>query len=112
MRRLFEERLGPEVFPAYLGARETFVCRVLPDLLAHGTDRLDTDALRAALDDALDETDGRTWGEMHTLALAHPLARIPGLDTHLHCVLRSRSAATIRRWPRADSTHCSATARP
>ncbi len=80
MRRLFEERLGPEVFAAYLDAREAFVCRVLPDLLEHGTDRLDTDALRAALDDALDEADGRTWGELHTLAIAHPLARIPGLD--------------------------------
>jgi penicillin amidase len=81
MRRLVGTRLPDDVFAAYLGFRETFLCRVLPELLAHGSDRLDPQAMLDALDDALDETAGRTWGELHTLVLAHPLARIPGLDT-------------------------------
>jgi penicillin amidase len=81
MRRLFAERMGEELFAAYQGFRETFLCRVLPDLLAHGQDRLDEQALRDALGAALDEVGDRTWGELHTLVLAHPLARIPGLDT-------------------------------
>ena len=77
MARLLAERLGPELFAAYQGFRETFLCRVLPGMLA---DQVDPDALRAALDDAIEEVAGRTWGELHTLQLAHPLARIPGLD--------------------------------
>ncbi|MEP6759453.1 MAG: penicillin acylase family protein [Actinomycetota bacterium] len=77
MRRLFAERMGLEVFAAYQGFRETFLCRVLPNMLA---DQVDPDALRAALDDAIAEVTGRAWGEMHTLVLAHPLARIPGLE--------------------------------
>jgi penicillin amidase len=80
MRRLVGARVDDDVFAAYLGFREAFLCRVLPELLAHGTDRLDPQALLDTLDEALDETDGKTWGELHTLVLAHPLARIPGLD--------------------------------
>jgi penicillin amidase len=80
MRRLFADRLGDALFAAYQGFGETFLCQVLPDLLEHGTDRLDPDAIRAALNDALDEVADRTWGDLHTLVLAHPLARIPGLD--------------------------------
>ena len=79
-RRLFAERLG-HLFPAYEDFREVFVTRTLPAMLAHSTDRVDPDALRAALDDALEEEGDRTWGEIHRLVLAHPLARIPGLDT-------------------------------
>ena len=77
MARLFAERMGPELFAAFQGFRETFLCRALPDMLA---DQVDPDALRGALDDAIAEVAGRTWGELHTLVLAHPLARIPGLD--------------------------------
>ena len=77
MSRLFADRMGPELFAAYQGFRETFVCRVLPDMLA---DQVDPDALRAALDAAIAEVGDRTWGELHTLVLAHPLARIPGLE--------------------------------
>jgi penicillin amidase len=80
IQRLVGARLDDEVFAAYLGFRETFLCRVLPALLVHGTDRLDPDALLDALDDALDTTGDKVWGELHTLVLAHPLARIPGLD--------------------------------
>ena len=80
MRRLLADRLGEELFAAYRGFGETFLCLVLPELLEHGTDRVDPDAIRAALDDALDQVGDRTWGELHTLALTHPLARIPGLD--------------------------------
>ncbi len=79
-RRLLAERLGEELFTAYADFREVFVARTLPAMLAHSTDRVDPDALRAALDDALDEADDRPWGEIHRLILAHPLARIPGLD--------------------------------
>ncbi len=81
LHRLFADRLGPALFAAYQGFRETFVCRVLPDLLEHGTDRVDPDAIRAALDVALDDVGERTWGELHALVLTHPLARIPGLDS-------------------------------
>ena len=77
MSRLFADRMGPELFAAYQGFRETFVCRVLPDMLA---DQVDPDALPAALDAAIAEVGDRTWGELHTLVLAHPLARIPGLE--------------------------------
>jgi penicillin amidase len=80
MRRLVGARLADDVFAAYRGFRETFMTQVLPGLLMHGTDRLDPQAMLDTLDEALDETDGRTWGELHTLVLAHPLARIPGLD--------------------------------
>jgi len=76
MGQLFSERMGAELFAAYQGFRETFLCRVLPDMLA---DQVDPDAMRAALHDAIGEVAGRTWGELHTLVLAHPLARIPGL---------------------------------
>jgi penicillin G amidase len=78
--RLVGTRVGEDVFAAYRCMRETFLTQVLPGLLAHGTDRLDPHALLDTLDEALDETDGTTWGELHTLVLAHPLARIPGLD--------------------------------
>jgi penicillin amidase len=81
MRRLVGQRVPDEVFAAYEGFRETFVTGVLPDLLTNGTDRLDPDALRDALDEALDAAGDKTWGDLHTLSLAHPLARIPGLDT-------------------------------
>jgi penicillin amidase len=80
MRRLVGDRVHDDVFAAYASFRETFLTQVLPDLLARGVDRLDPAAMRAALDEALDATDGTTWGDLHTLVLAHPLARIPGLD--------------------------------
>jgi len=80
MRRLVGSRVPEDTFAAYQGFRETFVTRVLPDLLENGTDRLDPRALRDALIEALDATEGTTWGDLHTLSLAHPLARIPGLD--------------------------------
>ncbi len=80
VRRLFADRLGEQLFTAYLDFRETFVTQTLPAMLADGSSRIDPEALRAALDDALDEAGDRTWGEIHTLTLAHPLARIPGLD--------------------------------
>lgn len=79
-RHLFADRLGKDLFEAYDDFREVFVARALPAMLAHSTDRVDPEALRAALDDALDEAGDRTWGEIHRLILAHPLARIPGLD--------------------------------
>jgi penicillin amidase len=79
-RHLFADRLGEDLFTAYEDFREVFVSRTLPALLAHSTDRVDPDALRAALDEALDEVGDRTWGDIHRLVLAHPLARIPGLD--------------------------------
>jgi penicillin G amidase len=77
-RRLLGDRLGDDLLTAYEDFRETFVARALPAILANAD--VGADVLRAALDDALDEADGRGWGEIHTLALAHPLARIPGLE--------------------------------
>ena len=80
MRRLVGERIGDELFTAYSGFREIFVGETLPTMLAHSTDRLDPEALRQALQEAIELANGRTWGEIHALRLAHPLARIPGLD--------------------------------
>jgi penicillin amidase len=80
MRRFVGERIGDELFTAYSGFREIFVGETLPAMLAHSTDRVDPGALRDALQEAIDLAGGRTWGEIHALKLAHPLARIPGLD--------------------------------
>jgi penicillin G amidase len=80
LRRLVGGRVDDDVFAAYACMRETFVTKALPGLLAHRTDRLDPQALLDALDEALDGSANKTWGELHTLVLAHPLARIPGLD--------------------------------
>ena len=77
-RRLLAERLGDDLFTAYLHFHETFQAHALAALVADGT--ADRSALLGALDDAIDDVGDRTWGELHALALAHPLARIPGLD--------------------------------
>ncbi|HJX06775.1 MAG TPA: penicillin acylase family protein [Actinomycetota bacterium] len=79
MRRFVGERIGDTLFTAYTGFREIFVGETLPAMLAHSTDRVDPAALRDALGEAIELAGGRTWGEIHTLTLAHPLARIPGL---------------------------------
>jgi acyl-homoserine lactone acylase PvdQ len=80
MRRLVGERIGDELFTAYSGFREIFIGETMPAMLAHSTDRVDPEALRQALQEAIEVADGRTWGEVHALRLAHPLSRIPGLD--------------------------------
>jgi penicillin amidase len=78
--RALRPKLGDGLFAAYIAWRETFQCAVLPDLLHDGDGWLDDDLLAAALDDAIEAADGATWGELHTLRIAHPLASIPGLD--------------------------------
>ena len=72
--------MGEELFSAYHSWRETFQGSVLPRLLREPGGWLDDDLLRAALDDAIERTDGKTWGEIHRLLIAHPLASIPGLE--------------------------------
>jgi len=79
-RRALEPKLGEELFSAYHSWRETFQGSVLPRLLREPAGWLDDDLLRAALDDAIERTDGSTWGEIHRLLIAHPLASIPGLE--------------------------------
>jgi penicillin amidase len=80
-RRVLDPRLGPELTRAYLAWREPFQCQALPRLLSERpAGWLDDDLLRAALDEALAEADGKTWGELHRLRFAHPLAEIPGLE--------------------------------
>lgn len=80
-RRVLEPRLGSALARAYLAWREPFQCAALPRLLRERPDGwLDDDLLRAALDDAIAEADGRPWGDLHRLRLAHPLAQIPGLE--------------------------------
>jgi penicillin amidase len=80
-RRMLGPRLEPEVLTAYLAWRETWRCTVLPALLAEPGPWLDDDLLRDALTDAITEVAGRSWGELHRLTLAHPLAAIPGLES-------------------------------
>ena len=72
--------MGEELFSAYHSWRESFQGSVLPRLLREPVGWLDDDLLRAALDDAIERTDGKTWGEIHRLLIAHPLASIPGLE--------------------------------
>ncbi|MGZ4131515.1 MAG: penicillin acylase family protein [Actinomycetota bacterium] len=79
-RRALGPRLPEEVLNGYLAWGETWRCQVLPSLLEDPGPWLSDDLLRAALGDALEEVGDRTWGELHRLVLAHPLARIPGLE--------------------------------
>jgi penicillin amidase len=79
-RRALEPRLGEELTAAYLAWRETFQCAVLPVLLREPDGWLSEELLRAALDDAIERAGSATWGELHTLVAAHPLASIPGLE--------------------------------
>lgn len=86
--RALADKLGQDLFRTYTSWRELFRCRALPAMLREPTGWLDDDLLRAALEDALEELRTRlgedpagwTWGELHTLVLAHPLAAIPGLE--------------------------------
>jgi penicillin amidase len=90
-RRVLEPRLGKDLFRHYHAWRERFQCEVLPRLLRERGSTggwIDDDLLRASLDEAIaelherlgEETSGRTWGALHRLRLAHPLASIPGLE--------------------------------
>jgi penicillin amidase len=79
--RALHGKMGDDLCRRYTVRRETWHCQVLPDLLrCRPSEWLDDDLLRAALEDALKEADGKAWGELHTLELAHPLASIPGLE--------------------------------
>jgi penicillin G amidase len=79
-------RLGDELFARYHAWREPFQCGALPALLRD--DLLGTDLLAAALDaataelrDTLGDDPARwRWGDLHRVALAHPLAAIPGSE--------------------------------
>jgi penicillin amidase len=80
-QRVLTPRLGDALTGAYLAWREPFQCAVLPELLAERPEGwLDDDLLRATLDEAIEDARGRTWGGLHRLRLAHPLAAIPGLE--------------------------------
>ncbi len=79
-RRVLEQRIGEELFAAYHSWRETFQGSVLPRLLREPDGWIGDDLLRAAFDEAIERTEGKTWGEMHRLLIAHPLASIPGLE--------------------------------
>ncbi len=79
-RRILSPRVPEDVLDGYLAWGETWRCQVLPALLEDPGRWLDDDLLRAALDDAIEEVADRTWGDLHRLVLAHPLARIPGLE--------------------------------
>ena len=95
-RRALSPSLGDDLTEAYLAWRERWVCSALPAMLEDGDPRVGSDVLAEALDDALADLRGRlgedrstwTWGALHTLTLAHPLAAIPGLE-------RLFTAATI-----------------
>jgi penicillin amidase len=68
----------PLLLDDYLLWRESFVCDALPALLDTG--RLPADQLARALAAARSESADETWGELHRVRFAHPLARIPGLE--------------------------------
>jgi penicillin amidase len=83
-RRRLLPRLGERTFAEYHAWREPFQCALLPEVARRASD----DELLRALDDALDELretlgadlDAWTWGAIHRLRAAHPLASIPGLE--------------------------------
>jgi penicillin G amidase len=82
-RRVVTRRLGEALADDYLAWRETWRSAVLPRLLRERPDGwLDDDLLEAALGDALEALGDPmpTWGDLHRLVLAHPLAAIPGLE--------------------------------
>ena len=87
-RRALENKLGGDLFHQYVAWGESWRCSALPRLLAETDGWVDADLLRAALTDALTElretlgeqAAGWRWGALHRLALAHPLASIPGLE--------------------------------
>lgn len=87
-RRILEPWLGEEPARAYLAWRERWVSGALPALLEAGHPRADRATLLGALDDALAELERAlgpdpatwSWGALHRLTLAHPLAQIPGLE--------------------------------
>ena len=78
--------LGEEVFGRFHAWREPFQCGALAGLLRDRV--LDADLLGEALDVALAElrerlgadAAGWRWGDLHRVALAHPLAAIPGFE--------------------------------
>ena len=86
-RRVLGPWLGDDLTDAYLIWRERWICAALPALLETG-DRVDdvviTDALTGAVTELRttlgDDPSGWTWGALHRLTLAHPLAAIPGLE--------------------------------
>ena len=87
-RRALGPWLGEDLAEAYLTWRERWVCTALPAMLEAGDDRVDESVVARALTDAVtelraslgDDPAGWTWGGLHTLTLAHPLAAIPGLE--------------------------------
>ena len=86
-RRMLLPRLGELAFAEYHAWREPFQCSLLPGM----AERAGEAELLAALDDALDELRRAmgpdpaawSWGEIHPLRAAHPLATIPGLESLL-----------------------------
>ena len=79
-RAVLEAKLGPDLFAAYHSWRETFQCSVLPVLLREPEGWLDEGTILDALDRAIEDVGDATWGELHRLVIAHPLASIPGLE--------------------------------
>lgn len=83
-RGALSERLGEDLYRAYTAQVETWSCTVLPALLHDASDAwFDDSLLGGVLDEAI-EALGRpipVWGERHRLVLAHPLSRIPGLES-------------------------------
>jgi penicillin amidase len=68
----------PELAEDYLVWREPFVCDALPALLDAGA--ISHEQLAHALAEAR-EAEPVPWGEVHRVRFAHPLARIPGLES-------------------------------
>jgi penicillin amidase len=87
-RRALEPVLGGDLTETYLEWRERWVGAGLPALLDDPDGWADEELLRAALADALGELRERlgkdpaawTWGALHPLTLASPLASVPGLE--------------------------------
>jgi penicillin amidase len=87
-RRALGPWLGDDLADACLVWRERWVCTALPAMLEAGDGHVDANIVADAFTDAVaelsatlgDDPSGWTWGALHRLTLAHPLAAIPGLE--------------------------------
>jgi len=89
-RRTSDSELG-ELFDRYHADREIWHSSVLPVIVAEAAsgNARSLETVRDALDDAIallrerlgDDASAWSWGALHRLRLAHPLARIPGLES-------------------------------
>ncbi len=92
----FVRQLGPALFKDELGDDGAAIGKYTVDVVFHDTlspwiddistpDHIETrdEIGRRALTDALKRVDGRTWGQLQTLSMKHPMAMVPVVSSLL-----------------------------